>query len=140
MCLPVVFLGVPVELYLLFPAMLPAYLADALLLLRSKPQLLVAIPIIGRMVEYGFQIEVNGTGDACGHIIVKLLEAPCHPYFLVAAEVRALLPCRRIAEGVDDGQPDVLRRGVLCHTVPQAVFGFRASGVEAQCVLGCLIV
>ena len=49
-------------------------------------------------------------------------------------------PCRRIAEGVDDGQPDVLRRGVLCHTVPQAVFGFRASGVEAQCVLGCLIV
>ena len=139
-CLPVVFLGVPVELYLLFPAMLPAYLADALLLLRSKPQLLVAIPVIGRMVEYGFQIEVNGTGDACGHIIVKFLEAPCHPYFLVAAEVRALLPCRRLAEGVDDGQPDVLRRGVLCHTVPQAVFGFRASGVEAQCVLGCLIV
>ena len=40
----------------------------------------------------------------------------------------------------DDGKPDVLRRGVLCHTVPQAVFGFRASGVEAQCVLGCLIV
>ena len=102
-CLPVVFLGVPVELYLLFPAMLPAYLADALLLLRSKSQLLVAIPVIGRMVEYGFQIEVNGTGDACGHIIVKLLEAPCHPYLFVCAEMRALLSCSGITKGIDDG-------------------------------------
>ena len=56
------------------PLELVAQGARALAVLRSKPQLLVAIPVIGRMVEYGFQIEVNGTGDACGHIIVKLLE------------------------------------------------------------------
>ena len=49
---------------------------------------LIVLLVIGRMVEYGFQIEVNGTGDACGHIIVKFLEAPCHPYFLVAADLQ----------------------------------------------------
>ena len=111
--------------------MLPAYLADALLLLRGESQLLITVPVIGRMAENGFQIEMDSAGNTCGHIIIKILEAPCHSYFLVCTKMRALFSRFRITEGIDNGQSDVFRRIVLCHTVSQAAFGLSAAVVEA---------
>jgi len=83
--------------------MLFAYLADTFLLFRSESQLLIAIPVIGRMPEDSFQIEVDGVRNACRHIVVKGFEAPCHPYLFVCAEMRALLSCSGITKGIDDG-------------------------------------
>jgi len=130
-CLPVVFFGVSVESDLLVPTMFPAHLADTFLLLRSKSQLLIAVSVIGRMIEDGFQIEVDGAGNACGHVIVQVFETPRYPYLLVCTEMRALLSRFRITEGIDNGQSDVFRRIVLCHTVSQAAFGLSAAVVEA---------
>ena len=87
------------------------------------------------MVEYGFQIEVNGTEMRAGISSSKFLD-PMPPYFLVAAGAgtRHLPPDSR---GVDDGQPDVLRRGVLLSPLPQAVFSAFGHRVLKHNVLGC---
>lgn len=59
------------------------------------------------MIEDGFQIEVDGAGNACGHVIVQVFETPRYPYLLVCTEMRALLSRFRITEGIDNGQSDV---------------------------------
>lgn len=111
--------------------MLPAYFADAFLLFRSKSQLLIAVAVIGRMTEYGFQIEVDGTCYAGWHVIVKMLEPPGHTHFLAAAEVRALLLRLGIAERIEYGNAGNAGRIGLRHVISETVFFLAALIVEA---------